>query len=323
MAARSKMFAMRAAKAAVHAIAIYNQPHNAYREEAFSILVVNAWELLLKAKIIKDNRNRLESIYVYVKQKDSSRKTIKRNRSKTPMTLGVLACLNLLRQQASITERNVQENIELLVEIRDNSTHFLHNDPALTDRVFRIGTASLRNFFKLYEEWFGHNPEFDFAPIPLAFNAHNVDSVSGPKKSELKKLVEYLDAKLAKEEKSEFSVAVQMQVTFTKESKGSGIGVRLTNDPSAPEVRLSEEDILARYPLDYAKLQQRIREKLPGIKINKKFTAVMRDLRADPSLCHTRYLNISAKKGEKKLYSEAVLSKLENARAKLDFSPVR
>ena len=51
-------------QADLSAIEVYNKPDFKYREESFSILMVNAWELLLKAKVLKDNNNRLESIYV-------------------------------------------------------------------------------------------------------------------------------------------------------------------------------------------------------------------------------------------------------------------
>ncbi|MCI1753546.1 MAG: DUF3644 domain-containing protein [Flavobacteriales bacterium] len=46
--------------AALSAIEIYNKPDFKYREESFSILMVNAWELLLKAKIAMDNGERIE-----------------------------------------------------------------------------------------------------------------------------------------------------------------------------------------------------------------------------------------------------------------------
>jgi len=42
-------------QAALSAIEVYNKPDFKYREESFSILMVNAWEVLLKAKILKDN----------------------------------------------------------------------------------------------------------------------------------------------------------------------------------------------------------------------------------------------------------------------------
>ena len=50
--------------AALSAIEIYNKPDFKYREESFSILMVNAWELLLKTRILHKNKNKLESIYI-------------------------------------------------------------------------------------------------------------------------------------------------------------------------------------------------------------------------------------------------------------------
>lgn len=44
-------------QACIAAIEIYNKPEFRYREEAFSILMLNAWELLLKARILKENKN--------------------------------------------------------------------------------------------------------------------------------------------------------------------------------------------------------------------------------------------------------------------------
>jgi hypothetical protein len=41
----------KAIEAAISAIEIYNKPGFRYREETFAILMLNAWELLLKARI--------------------------------------------------------------------------------------------------------------------------------------------------------------------------------------------------------------------------------------------------------------------------------
>jgi len=41
-------------QAVLSAIELYNKPIFSYREESFSILMVNAWELLLKAKKLKE-----------------------------------------------------------------------------------------------------------------------------------------------------------------------------------------------------------------------------------------------------------------------------
>ena len=43
-------------QAAIAAIEVYNKPNFSYREEAFALLMSNAWELLLKAKWLLDHR---------------------------------------------------------------------------------------------------------------------------------------------------------------------------------------------------------------------------------------------------------------------------
>ena len=49
---------------AVSAIAVHNKPDFKYREETFSILMINSWELILKAKLIKAANNNIKVIYV-------------------------------------------------------------------------------------------------------------------------------------------------------------------------------------------------------------------------------------------------------------------
>jgi hypothetical protein len=56
--ALSRDLAEKSIQAAVAAIEVYNKPNFSYREEAFSLLMVNAWELLLKAKWIMDHGER-------------------------------------------------------------------------------------------------------------------------------------------------------------------------------------------------------------------------------------------------------------------------
>ncbi len=63
---KHKSFVDKSIGAALSAIEVYNKPDFKYREETFSILMINSWELLLKAKIIKENKGDLKSIYAMV-----------------------------------------------------------------------------------------------------------------------------------------------------------------------------------------------------------------------------------------------------------------
>src|SRR5689334_11062026 len=64
MKARSQELVDKSLAAMISAIEVYNKPDFKYREETFSILAINAWELLLKAKWLRDHGNKVRSLYV-------------------------------------------------------------------------------------------------------------------------------------------------------------------------------------------------------------------------------------------------------------------
>jgi hypothetical protein len=54
--------------AAIAAIEVYNKPDFKYREESFSILLINSWELLVKARLVKHHRT-LTCLYEFISKK--------------------------------------------------------------------------------------------------------------------------------------------------------------------------------------------------------------------------------------------------------------
>jgi len=74
--------------AMLSAIEIYNKPDFKYRGQVFSILLVNSWELLLKAKILNDNNDQIESIYVTLPN-DS----YKKNRTGNFLTIEIFSAI--------------------------------------------------------------------------------------------------------------------------------------------------------------------------------------------------------------------------------------
>jgi hypothetical protein len=76
--------------ALISAIEIYNKPAFAYREETFAILALNAWELLLKAKLLQVEKNNARCLYIYATRelapgRQSVKKYVKRNRTGNKM----------------------------------------------------------------------------------------------------------------------------------------------------------------------------------------------------------------------------------------------
>ena len=89
--ARFKELLDKSIAAMVAAIEVYNKPDFRYREETFSVIAVNAWELACKAYVLKLTNNRLNSLYVYERKKKkdgtpSKKWTKKTSKSGNPVT---------------------------------------------------------------------------------------------------------------------------------------------------------------------------------------------------------------------------------------------
>ena len=78
----------------ISAIKIYTKPSFGYREETFAILALNAWELLLKAKVLEQHDNDTKSLYVYSTKKTAGGKQSKKQCGKiqsSPCPVGLAA----------------------------------------------------------------------------------------------------------------------------------------------------------------------------------------------------------------------------------------
>ena len=132
------------------AIELYNKPNFQYREETFAILAVNAWELLLKAIILRQNRYKLRSLYVLKPcinkdgTKSTTRKYVDKNRSGNPKTISIMETLSILDNQKYLPT-NLRDNIEALIELRDNSIHFANMDD-ISRQIQELGFACIKNY---------------------------------------------------------------------------------------------------------------------------------------------------------------------------------
>ena len=92
-------------EAFIMAIEIYNKPSIKYRVEGFSFFICNAWELMLKAHIIKSEG--IKSIYY----KDNPMRTI---------TLE-----NCIQKIYTNDKDPLRRNLLKIIELRNTSTHFI------------------------------------------------------------------------------------------------------------------------------------------------------------------------------------------------------
>lgn len=293
------------------AIEVYNKPVFSYREETFSILAVNAWELLLKAKLLKDAKNDPKVIQVREPRKlksggkSTKHMTVKKNRTGNPLTLQLTACITALEKSQERTDRvpqSVALNLESLIDIRDNATHFIVASALLQRNVLELACASVRNYVVLSKAWFDR----DFASslslmLPVAFfhGAEEVGAVVVTKDE--KRLIDRLQATATQAgADGDYQVAVRVDVRLHRSNLDTAANVQVTRDAEALAVRLDENQLMTSYPWSYAELQVQLKRRKPDIKFNKEFHAIKKPLMQEKGLVHSRLLDPTNPKSSKK-----------------------
>ncbi len=90
-------------EAFILSIETYNKPTIKYRVESFSFFICNAWELMLKAHLIKQNKS------IYYKDKPDR-------------TISLSECIKRIFTN---DKDPLRLNLEKIIELRDTSTHFI------------------------------------------------------------------------------------------------------------------------------------------------------------------------------------------------------
>ena len=299
------------------AIELYNKPNFQYREETFAILAVNAWELLLKAIILRQNRYKLRSLYVLKPcinkdgTKSTTRKYVDKNRSGNPKTISIMETLSILDNQKYLPT-NLRDNIEALIELRDNSIHFANMDD-ISRQIQELGFACIKNYITLIKE---EKIEIDisnynFYLMPLAYVSSNMVSES-VLTEETKNYLTLVKSKIAKEESDQnYDIAITIDIDFKKGSSFDGLG--FTYDKDGIRVALTEENIRKRYPWDNAELIRRCKMRYSDFIQNKNWNAQRNEIKNDAKLYRVRLLDPGNPKSAKKgFYSTNVFSYLDS-----------
>lgn len=167
------------------AIEIYNKPRIDYRDECCVILIINAWELVLKAVLSKNGK----SIYYPKKRRQPYRTLAWQDAFSAaeryfPKKLPVLP---------------VRKNLELLGTYRDNAVHF-YNEREF-GRVFQaLAQSSITNYVDLvkavFEEDLGEEITWQLMPLgvrtpidPVEYIAGGGTYGGGPQKSAMRQFL--------------------------------------------------------------------------------------------------------------------------------------
>ena len=171
--------------ATLAAIEIYNKPQFAYRDECFVILLLNAWELALKALLSKNK----ESIYYPKKRKQRYRTfswadAFEKAKPYFPKALDVLA---------------VGYNLELLANYRDNAVHF-YNVPDFGVLIYALAQTSIVNLRDFLQKSFAVDigAEINWKLLPLGIEPplDPIEYISNPAPGKTKAAVRQFIAEL-------------------------------------------------------------------------------------------------------------------------------
>lgn len=313
MKARSRELLDRAIAAMIAAIDVYNKPDFRYRAESFTILALNAWELLLKAKWLAIYKNRLRSLYV-PENKGSKRPHYKRTRSGSPYTHNVDYLAKKLTEQ-KILDKACCKNLEVLAELRDTAVHFYHPTPELAERVQEIGMAAVKNFASAIQDWFKEDlSRFNFYLMPLSFVAPPTVISAINLNNEEKRFLGYIKNLDAGESdpNARYSVAINIEVHFVRSKSSEATPIRLTKDPNVPAVRLTDEQIRERYPWDYKELTMQCKKRYSDFKVNGDYHEIRKSLIGESPFAYVRCLDPQNPKSAKKtFYSYAILQEFD------------
>ena len=293
---------------AVSAIEIYNKPDFKYREETFSILMINSWELVLKAKKIKESNNNIKVIYIKenIPKKHggkSKRWKYKVNKKGYNLTMGIENLLIEFEKMPNIDKRCIK-SIELLNIIRNNAIHLVNKDRELASIVYEIGSANLKNYIEFVIENFNKDlSKYNFYLMPLSFyNEYeiidNIKIQDTSFKSKLKTDLLELNSKYKSGPNEKYNILLATKVTFLKGDK-NGISTNFIKsiDKDAITVNLTDEEIDIRYPLSYEDLVIKLKERYTDFKQDKKFHELNKEYRKNIDNAYQRFLNNKKKTG--------------------------
>jgi hypothetical protein len=150
------------------AIEIYNKTRIDYRDECFVILLLNAWELILKALLSKNKR----SVF-YPKRRNEPYRTYSLAdafRKAEPLI------------PTKLTIEALRFNLELLSTYRDNAVHF-YNARQFGSVIYALAQTSIVNLSDLLSDSFGMelSDEITWQLLPLGLDVpiDPIDYISG------------------------------------------------------------------------------------------------------------------------------------------------
>ena len=266
------------------AIELHNKPNVKYRYETTTLLMLNAWELLLKAYVRKYTNS---DIFI------DEGKTITCSKA-------IDLTLQSMSGEKLKSFRPVAENLRLLESYRNEFAHYYRDD--LDAAIFALLAKSSLSYLDFQKEYF---PSFHFLDenlyiLPLGFklpfapemlfDRFQDDVALSSEATDFIANIAKVSANLEAEGIEEsILVGFDIHLNSVKAVKNADIvakldndglplsskkHVRITDDPSAAPVKLTEDDFFTAYPMTYADLTRLCSERIEGFLSNQRYHSI-------------------------------------------------
>lgn len=308
--------------AAYHAaIEIHNKPSVEYRYETVSLLLLNAWELALKAYV----------------RKYTKRSVFQKDGHSISFSIALKAAAESINQQYKGSFASIESNLKLLYDYRNQSAHFYSDE---TDPiVFSLIAKAAMNYTEFMAKYFGVDAfggqNLTILPLgfklpfePEGFLSKQVVLPSGSPQFNafVNRIITVTQALEAEGCTDSVVLGFTMYIDSTKKVSNADIlatidkskdaipftknsRVRLTTDPSAQPMRLSNDAFFEAWPLDHAKLANRCRSEIEAFKQDARFNKAKKIIQTDLKFANQLSLD-KEKKSTRWYYSEAAVTEI-------------
>lgn len=194
------------------AIEVYNKPSIKYRVEGFSFFICNAWELMLKAHLLKTGRS------IYYPDKPNR-------------TIALEKCVQLVFTN---DKDPLRKNLEKIVELRNTSTHFITEEYEMV--YIPLFQACVFNFIEKISSFHGVDmteviPQ-NFLTLTVSYKAIDYEEIRAKYPKEIAdKLIginENLQPEIA-DNNIHFAISVRHDYYFTKDKDKATAVVGIDN----------------------------------------------------------------------------------------------
>jgi hypothetical protein len=302
------------------AIEIHNKPLFSYRYQVVVILVINAWELLLKAYLSKYMK------VVKILKDDGTTKSFDE-------------CVKCVFENLGKNHFIYRDNLLLLYDYRCKYIHFYYEGMDLI--LFSLIQKSVLLYAKFIHSYFNCDiSDIDnlyilpigftkpISPIDYITSISSIKDVPSEVKEFILKIFDKTES-LAKSGIDEtlivpYSIHYKSEHRLTNADIVAAINtnrnvnisvmekVQFTDDPNAKKVRIDEDSVyISIYTETYNDIYTFCKYNIPGFKQNAIFHSFMKNIKLDPDLHRKRPLNLKNPEGTgQDFYSKQVYAKM-------------